>query len=94
MKITRKENETGGVFEVENDATVIATMKYKIRANGSMDIVHTEVDQKYAGQGIGNKLVDAGAEYARENNKKIVATCPFAKRVLEKSDQYKNLLDV
>lgn len=40
------------------------------------------------GQGVGKQLVKAAVEYARENDLKILATCPFAKGVLEKTTEY------
>ena len=39
----------------------------------------TGVSDELGGQGLGTKLVDAVVEHARQNNLKIIASCPFAK---------------
>ena len=46
----------------------------------------TGVSDELGGQGLGKKLVNSVVEYARNNNLKIIASCPFAKDVLEKDD--------
>ncbi len=44
---------------------------------------HTFTDPSLRGQGIARKLVERVAEHARENGFKLLATCPYAKKVLE-----------
>lgn len=56
-----------------------------------IDAPHTEVDEEYGGQGIAGKLVDKLSEYARENNKKIIPTCPYIKNKFEKDDSYEDV---
>ncbi len=60
--------------------------------NKVLDIVSTQVDEKYAGQGLGRELVFAAAEYAREHNLKVRGTCPFAKVMIERNEKYSDLL--
>ena len=55
-------------------------------------IEHTEVDPSYQGQGIGKQLVEKSAEYARENNLKIVPECSYAKKIMERSSDYDDVL--
>jgi len=47
------------------------------------NIVHTEVDNSYQGQGIARRLVESVIENAKVNNKKLVADCSYAKKVIE-----------
>lgn len=51
---------------------------------------HTYTDDTYREQGIARRLVDKVAEAARENNKKLTATCPYALKVY-KEDEYKDV---
>lgn len=51
-------------------------------------IDHTFVDQEYTGQGIGKKLVDKVVENARSRKIKLMATCPFALKLFETSNEY------
>ncbi len=55
-----------------------------IEIENCWNIVHTEVDNFYQGQGIARKLVEKVIENAKENNKKVIAECSYAKKILEK----------
>ncbi len=52
--------------------------------NNEINIDHTGVSDQLGGQGVGKKLVKAVVEHARENHLKIIASCSFAKHMLEK----------
>ena len=54
-----------------------------IEENDCWNIIHTEVDNSYQGQGIARKLVENILENAQTYNKKIIADCSYAKRVIE-----------
>lgn len=55
-----------------------------IETENCWNIVHTEVDNSYQGQGIARKLVEKVIENAKENSKKVIAECSYAKKILEK----------
>lgn len=69
-----------------------AEMTYVPTGEHQIIIDHTGVGDSLKGQGVGKALVKAGVEYARENNLKIHATCPFAKKVLEETLEYHDVL--
>ncbi|MBR6504501.1 MAG: N-acetyltransferase [Clostridia bacterium] len=53
--------------------------------NDEWNIVHTEVNNLYQGQGIARKLVETVIENSIRYNKKIKADCSYAKKVIEKT---------
>jgi len=53
-----------------------------IEKNGTWNIIHTCVIGKYQGQGIAKRLVECINDNAIKENKKIVADCSYAKKVL------------
>ena len=55
-------------------------------------IDHTEVDDEYAGKGLGKKLVKAGVDFARENKMKILPSCPYAKKIFSITPEYGDVL--
>lgn len=55
-----------------------------IETENCWNIVHTEVDNSYQGQGIARKLVEKVIENAKENSKKVIAECSYAKKILER----------
>ena len=48
------------------------------------NIVHTSVSDSHQGQGIARKLVECVMENAEKQNKKLVADCWYAAKILEK----------
>ncbi len=47
------------------------------------NIIHTQVSSSYQGQGIAKKLVEKIIENAKQNNKKLIAECSYAKKLIE-----------
>lgn len=68
-----------------------AQITFNQQNDQQIDIDHTGVPEEMGGQGIGSQLVKAVVDYARENNLKVSATCPFAKNVIEKHDEYQDV---
>ena len=54
-----------------------------IENENEWNIVHTEVSKLYQGQGIARKLVEIIIENAKKENKKLIAECSYAKKVIE-----------
>lgn len=54
-----------------------------IEEKENWNIVHTEVSNLYKGQGIARKLVEMVIENAKNYNKKIIAECSYAKKIIE-----------
>lgn len=54
-----------------------------IESEDIWNIIHTEVDSKYQGQGIAKKLVITVIENAKIYNKKVIAECSYAKKTIE-----------
>lgn len=50
-----------------------------------MIIDHTFVDPAYRGQKLAEKLVYTGVELARREGKKIIPSCPYAKKSLRRN---------
>lgn len=48
------------------------------------NIIHTEVDSSYQGQGIAKRLVECIIEHAKKENKKLTASCSYARIALER----------
>ena len=57
---------------------------YRRTAAGAIDLVHTGVDPRLRRRGIGESLIRAALAYARANRLRVIPTCPFIARWLEK----------
>lgn len=76
----------------EDEANAIAKITF-IPEGAVLTIDHTLVDPSLKGQGVGQKLVNKVVELAREEGKKIIPVCPFAKKVLAGSEEYADVLE-
>lgn len=61
-------------------------------ATEQMVINHTQVFDGYEGQGIARQLVMAAVDFARKNGRQIIPVCSYAKAVLTRTDEYKDIL--
>ena len=82
IKISFKENKS-----VANDGDKQIDECDFLEKEDTWNIVHTEVNEAYQGQGIARKLVECIIENAKEMNKKLVAECSYAKLVLERQNK-------
>ena len=55
-----------------------------IEKDNTWNIIHTEVNEEYQGQGLARKLVECVIEHAQKLNKNIIADCSYAKKIIEK----------
>jgi predicted GNAT family acetyltransferase len=92
MEIQRDEHGRKGAFFIDENGEWIAELTY-VNNNGIMTIDHTEIDEKLRGEGIGEDMVRAAVEYAREKGLKINAVCPYAKKVIEQTPELKDILE-
>lgn len=97
VQIKHSENENSGLFEawVTGDAGELVQageMTYRRTASERMLIDHTRTFSGFEGQGIARQMVMAAVAFARENNRKIVPVCSYARAVLTRTDEYKDIL--
>lgn len=72
------ENNKSVVYDGNNK---IGECKF-IEIENTWNITHTEVDSLYQGQGIARKLVEVVIENAKIQNKKLIADCSYANKVI------------
>lgn len=79
-----------GVFFIEINGSKNAHISF-VEENGVVIIEHTLVASMNKGQGLGKKLVQEVAGYARENKLKLDTTCSFARAVLDQTEEVKDV---
>jgi predicted GNAT family acetyltransferase len=92
MKVEHEETGRKGTFFVEENGQRVAELAYFKSGADAINIYHTEVNEKLRGKGVGEQLVKAAADMARQNDKKILATCPYAHKVMDGTPEYRDLL--
>lgn len=92
MELKNDYNEKNGIFYLEENGKREAEMTYVFAGLTKFIIDHTEVFQGNEGKGLGKQLVKAAVVFAREKQMKIAPVCPYAKSVMQKTQDYADVL--
>jgi predicted GNAT family acetyltransferase len=85
------ENPGQNRFELKLDGGT-ALVAYR-RDGERLVLVHTEVPEQFAGQGVGSKLAKGVFELLRASGRKAVVRCEFLKGWLAKHPDYNDVVD-
>jgi predicted GNAT family acetyltransferase len=83
-------NEAAARFEIAVDGH-IGFLRYA-RTGDRIELIHTEVPPELGGRGLGGVLARAALDYAQQNGLKVIPTCPFVKKYLERHTEYAALV--
>lgn len=78
-------------YEIHVDGTLAGLIKGR-EDDSNVNLVHTEVFDEFEGQGLAAELVAGALDDIRARGKKVIATCPYVKRYIEKHAEYADLL--
>lgn len=56
-------------------------------------LIHTEVPEQFAGQGVGSRLATGVFELIRASGRKAVVSCPFLQAWVAKHPEYDDIID-
>ena len=62
------------------------------KEEGALNFHHTFVPPELRGQGLAEKVVFAGFDYAAKHNLKVIPSCPYVARLAMKNDRLKPLI--
>lgn len=91
--IERTEKELNGRWTMTQDGNEIGKMQYRWLNKSKFDIFSTEVVKENEHHGHATDLLHAAVKYARDHQKKISATCSFAKDVFEGDASYNDVYE-
>lgn len=72
------------------DGTVAGFAAYQ-REPGAVIFTHTEVDDAFAGQGVGSALARGALDQVRADGERVVALCPFVRAYIQRHPEYQDL---
>lgn len=76
----------------DNEQNPTAEITYNEIGSDVLEVDHTYTTDELRGQGIAGELVGKMVEFAKEQDKKIEATCPYAKKKIEDTPEYRDVL--
>lgn len=79
---------TEGMFYIEKSGSRVAEIAYAPAGEGKITAHHTYVSNELRGGGVAGQLLDALADYARENNLKIIPTCSYVAARFARGGKY------
>ncbi|MFL9833604.1 MULTISPECIES: GNAT family N-acetyltransferase [Chryseobacterium] len=92
IDVKQNNDEKHGSFEAIIDGNRAGLMTYTWAGEDRFIIDHTEVEEAYNGKGVGKEMLIKAVEFARENGKKIIPLCPFAKATFQKNEDLRDVL--
>lgn len=78
-------------FELRSGEELIGFAEYRVR-DDTLDFVHTEVDSRYEGRGLGTELVRTALETARQREAAVVPHCWFVRDWIAAHPDYRGLV--
>ena len=91
MDISVANDEQGRQFHAEIDGHR-AHLDYAKLQDGTLNLIHTEVDPALRGKGVGEAVVRFALDSARSGGSKVIPTCPFVKKFVERHPEYADLV--
>ncbi|MFZ4519312.1 MAG: GNAT family N-acetyltransferase [Microthrixaceae bacterium] len=79
-------------FELLLGAERVGLAEY-VRRGGRYVFVHTEVDPRLEGRGLGTVLIRTALDTARAEQAEVVPLCPFVAAFIERHPDYRDLVD-
>ena len=78
-------------FEVSVDGEVAGYLVYRLRP-GLIALIHTEVEQRFEGRGLGGRLARFALEQARAEGLAVLPFCPFVNAWMQRHGEFNDLV--
>lgn len=78
-------------YEASVDGELAGFIQYRLRP-GLIALIHTEVDDRFEGQGIGSSLVSEALDDVRRRGMQVLPFCPFVNEYIKRHPDYTELV--
>jgi len=78
-------------YEIRVDGELAGFTQYRLRP-GLIAFVHTEVDDRFEGQGLGSRLIAFALDDARARRLAVLPFCPFVNAYVQRHREYVDLV--
>ena len=79
-------------YELRQDGKLAAHIVYRMHGADTIELVHTEVEKEFEGQGLGSRIVKFALDDARARGLKVIPTCSYIAGWLKKHPEYEELV--
>jgi predicted GNAT family acetyltransferase len=78
-------------YELRVDGEVAGVVEYRFAGEGRIVLIHTEVDERFEGHGLGSRLARGVLDDARAHGWQVVPRCPFIADYIRQHPDYADL---
>jgi uncharacterized protein len=78
-------------YEIRVQDEVAGFVQYR-RREGLVALIHTEIDTRFEGQGLGSQLIAGVLDEARAAGVWVLPFCPFVNSYVERHPEYAELV--
>jgi uncharacterized protein len=78
-------------YEIHVAETLAGFLQYRSRP-GLIALIHTEVRERFEGQGLGSKVIVFALDDARQRGLEVLPFCPFANAYIQRHREYVDLV--
>jgi uncharacterized protein len=78
-------------YELSVDGQTVGFTEYRMRP-GLIAFLHTEIDERVQGRGLGDTLIRFALEDARNRDLAVLPFCPFVKAFIERHREFEALV--
>ena len=89
MEVTNAEAKSR--YEITVDGQLAGFVDYTV-GDGTVALIHTEIDDAFGGQGVGGRLAQGALDDIRRQGMKVSPICPFIKSYIDKHPDEQDLL--
>jgi predicted GNAT family acetyltransferase len=85
------DNREDARYEIRVGGELAGLLQYRLRGE-TISLLHTEVEGRFEGRGLGSKLIVFALDDARARGLAVLPFCPFVKGYLERHSEYLGLV--
>lgn len=88
---TVTDNSAATRYEISADGATAGYVEYHLHGT-EMALLHTQVDKEYSGRGLGEALIRATLDDARNRDLHVLPYCGFIRNFIAKNQDYLDLV--
>jgi uncharacterized protein len=86
-----RDNAENRRFEIWLDGELAGFTTYRLRS-GVISFLHTEVDPRFQGRGLGQELIAEALRSARQRALKVLPFCPYVRGFIAQNSEFLDLV--
>jgi uncharacterized protein len=91
VKVSVTDNPSELQYELHVDDALAGVIRYR-RQPGAVVLVHTDLEPRFEGEGLGSRLVQGALDDIRAHGSEVVPICPFVAAFIRQHPEYSDLV--